>query len=50
MQIPFIPLVLIIAILTIYLVWKLMSPEKKKPGQRRFSIRKHRYQQPDEEE
>jgi len=50
MQIPFIPLVLIIAVLTIYLVWKLMSPDKKKPGPRRFSIRKQHNQERDEEE
>ena len=34
---------LIIAVLIIYLVWKLMSTSnRKKPEQRRFSIRKHR--------
>jgi len=43
MQVPFIPIVLIISVLTIYLVWKLMTPGKrKKPAQRRFSVRKHR--------
>ena len=40
---PFIPIILIIVTLAIYLVWKLMgTSNKKKPVQRRFSIRKHR--------
>lgn len=43
MQVSLIPLVLIISVLTIYIVWKLLAPaKKKKPGQRRFSIRKQR--------
>lgn len=43
MQGFFIPLVLIIAVLTIYIVWKLMSPAKtNKRKQRRFKIGKHR--------
>jgi hypothetical protein len=43
MQVSFIPLVLIISVLTINIVWKLMAPaKKKKPEQRRFSIRKQR--------
>lgn len=37
------PVILIIAVLIIYLVWKLMDTgNKKKPEQKRFSIRKHR--------
>jgi len=37
------PVILIIAVLIIYLVWKLMGTGgQKKPEQRRFSIRKHR--------
>jgi hypothetical protein len=51
MQGSFIPIVLIIAVLTIYIVWKLMSPaKKKKPEQRRFSIRKHRSKEPDDDD
>lgn len=42
MHLPSIPAVLIIGVLIIYLIWKLMVPAKKKPEQRRFSIRKHR--------
>ena len=35
--------ILIITVLVIYFVWKLMGTgNKKKPEQRRFSIRKHR--------
>lgn len=46
----FIPLVLIISVLTFYIVWKLMSPaKKKKPEQRKFSIRKHRNKENDDE-
>jgi len=38
------PLILVISVLTIYLVWKLMTPGKrKKTEQRRFSVRKHRF-------
>jgi uncharacterized membrane protein SpoIIM required for sporulation len=39
---PSIPVILIIAVLGIYLLWKLMSPQKRKPVQPRFNIRKHR--------
>ncbi len=47
---PFIPIILIIVILAIYFVWKLMSTgNKKKPVQRRFSIRKHRPKESDDE-
>ena len=42
MNAPSIPVILIIAVLGIYLIWKLMSPRKKKPAQRRFDIHKHR--------
>ena len=38
-----IPVILTIVAMTIYLVWKLMSPAKqKKPEQQKFSIGKHR--------
>ncbi len=51
MQGSLIPLVLIISVLTIYIVWKLLSPaKKKKPEQRRFSIRKHRNREIDDDE
>ena len=51
MQGSFIPIVLIISVLSIYIVWKLMSPaKKKKPEQRRFSIRKHRNKEMDDDE
>lgn len=36
------PAILIIGVLIIYLFWRMMTPAKKKPEQRRFSIRKHR--------
>lgn len=42
MILPSVPLILIIAVLGVYLFWKFMSPQKKKPVQRRFSIRKYR--------
>ena len=42
MSVPSIPLLLVIAVLGVYLLWKLMAPQKKKPAQRRFSVRKHR--------
>ena len=42
MTLPSVPIILVIAVLGVYLFWKLMSPQKKKPAQRRFSIRKHR--------
>jgi len=51
MQAYFIPIVLIISVLTIYIIWKLMSPAKpKKPEQRRFSIRKHRNKEINDED
>lgn len=50
MNLPSIPAILIIGVMVIYLVWKLMTPAKKKPEQRRFSIRKHREKYKDEEE
>ncbi len=37
-----ISVILIIAVLGIYLVWKLMGTGNKKRKERRFSIRKHR--------
>ncbi len=38
-----ISIILIVVVLAVYLVWKLMgTSQKKKPSQRRFSIRKHR--------
>jgi uncharacterized membrane protein SpoIIM required for sporulation len=43
MQVSSIPLILLICVLTIYIVWKLLSPgEMKKNKRQRFSIRKHR--------
>ena len=45
-----IPIILIIAVLIVYLVWKLIGTGKKKPEQRRFSIRKHRKKEMDDEE
>lgn len=51
MQGSFVPLVLIISVLTIYIVWKLMSPAKtKKREPMRFSIRKHRNKEIDADE
>jgi len=46
---PSIPIILVIALLGVYLFWKVMSPQKKKPAQRRFSIRKHRAPKTNEE-
>jgi hypothetical protein len=43
-------LMLILGIMFIYLVWTLMSPSKKKPEQRRFSIRKHRNKKIDDDD
>lgn len=43
MNLPNIPLILLVAVLAIYVVWKLMTPGKKKTTQRKFSIRKHRH-------
>ena len=48
MNLPNIPLILVVAVLVIYIVWKLMTPAKKKPEQRRFSIRKHRLKEKDD--
>jgi len=46
-----ISIVLIIVVLAIYLVWKLMgNGNKKKHEQRRFSIRKHRRKELDEDD
>jgi len=42
MNLSAIPVILVIAVLTVYVFWKLMAPQKKKHVQRRFSIRKHR--------
>jgi hypothetical protein len=42
MNLPSVPLILVIAILAVYFFWKFMNPQKKKPAQRRFSIRKYR--------
>jgi hypothetical protein len=42
MTLPSVPIILVIAVLGVYLFWKFMSPQKKKPAQRRFSIRKYR--------
>jgi membrane protein implicated in regulation of membrane protease activity len=42
MSLPAIPVILIIAVLLVYLFWRFMAPQKKKPDQRRFHIRKHR--------
>jgi hypothetical protein len=51
MLVQFIPLVLIISVLTIYVVWKLMTPGKReKPEQRRFNIRKRRNKEIDDDE
>lgn len=50
MNLPIIPLILIVGVLIIYLVWKVMSPAKKKPVQRRFSIHKYRKKRRNEEE
>lgn len=45
------PIILVIAVLVVYLVWKLMGTgNKKKPAQRRFSIRKHRGKEIDDDE
>ena len=45
------PIILIITVLAAYLVWKLMGTrDKKMPEQRRFSIRKHRRKDMDDEE
>lgn len=41
MNLPAIPLILVIVVLAIYIFWKFMAPQKKKPVQRRFSIRKN---------
>lgn len=44
-----ISIILIIVVLAIYLVWKLMGTgNKKKHEQRRFSIRKHRKKEMDD--
>ena len=44
-------IILIIVVLAIYLVWKLMGTgNKKKHEQRRFSIRKHRKKELDEDD
>ena len=44
-------IILIIVVLAIYLVWKLMGTgNKKKHEQRRFSIRKHRKRELDEDD
>jgi uncharacterized membrane protein SpoIIM required for sporulation len=50
MNLPSIPAILIIGIMVIYLAWKLMTPAKKKPEQRRFSIRKHREKYKDDDD
>ena len=42
MSLPSVPIILVIAVLGVYLFWKFMSPQNKKPAQLRFSIRKHR--------
>ncbi len=42
MTLPSVPIILVIAILGVYFFWKFMGPQKKKPEQRRFNIRKHR--------
>jgi len=42
MSLPSVPIILVIAVLGVYLFWKFMSPQKKKPAPRGFSIRKHR--------
>jgi len=42
MSLPAIPVILIIAVLLVYIFWRSMAPQKKKTGQTRFSIRKHR--------
>ena len=47
MNLPAIPLILVIAVLAIYIFWKLMTPQKKKPVERRFSIRKYRNRKPE---
>jgi uncharacterized membrane protein SpoIIM required for sporulation len=50
MNVPSITAILIIGVMVIYLAWKLMAPAKKKPEQKRFSIRKHRKKYKDEED
>jgi flagellar biogenesis protein FliO len=46
-----IPFILLVVVFTIYLVWKLMSTGKnKKPVERRFSIRKHRKKETEDED
>jgi membrane protein implicated in regulation of membrane protease activity len=42
MNLAAIPVILVIAVLLVYIFWRLMAPQKKKPDQRRFSIRKYR--------
>jgi membrane protein implicated in regulation of membrane protease activity len=42
MSLPAIPVILIIAVLLVYIFWRFMAPQKKKPEQRRFNIRKQR--------
>ena len=49
MNLPSIPVILVISVLVIYFLWKLLSPRKKKPVQRRFRIRKHRKNKPGDE-
>jgi len=45
-----ISIILIIVGLAVYLVWKLMGTgNKKKPAQRRYSIRKHRNKEDEDE-
>ncbi len=41
MNLAAIPVILVIAVLLVYIFWRLMAPQKKK-AERRFSIRKYR--------
>lgn len=46
-----ISVIVVVVMLVIYFVWKLMGTGKnKKPAQRRFSVRKHRNKEIDDEE
>jgi len=49
MTLPSVPIILVIVLLAVYLFWKFMSPQKKKPVQRRFSIRKQRERKTNDE-
>jgi hypothetical protein len=42
MNLPAIPLILVIAVLAVYIFWKFMAPHTKKPEKRRFRIRNYR--------